>query len=219
MENIFLQDPNAAVFGEFSALSIGPGKTSLQDREKVVSAVMALKCRYVVIRPLFESDRIEELLNWFPSSSVIWLFRQGDEVVRSMIRKWGSDFFEISRQVEQDQDGHWRLDSMVQEIMAAYQTPEDRYCAYWLARNGIVLDLSKETQGKVRAMDYATFTSDPYTILSKEVERHTSQALNVPSYFRYAVREPRIFAPLRSVAPALRNAMESYYQKLSQLEP
>ena len=75
LENIFRHDLDSAVFGEFSELTIAPRKTVLNDRDVVTRIVQFQNAKYAVIRPLFESDRAIELMDWFPNSIGVWLFR------------------------------------------------------------------------------------------------------------------------------------------------
>ena len=53
------------MFSEFSRLTIGPGKTVLRPYKEIKNDIMSQNAKYAVIRSLFESDRINSILNDF----------------------------------------------------------------------------------------------------------------------------------------------------------
>ena len=139
LENLFRQDLYSNVFGEFSELTIDKNKTVLISNEELKKSLQSKKGRYLVIRPLFESDRAIELMNLFPNSVGIWLFRDCPSVVNSMVRKWDQNFFEISKNVESDKNNFWRLENQISAITDSRisDSIEEQYAKYWVLRNSI----------------------------------------------------------------------------------
>jgi hypothetical protein len=177
LENIFRQDLDSVVFGEFSQLTISPDKTVLSDLETVHEIVESQNAKYAVIRPLFESDRAADLLNLFPNSVGVWLFRDCPHVVNSMIRKWGGNFFERSREVESDQRGMWRLEETNQSLSVAAQiaVPNDplaeMYARFWLARNLIPFHTSLHQDRRMVFMSYHQLVSSPHGNMEKLLKK------------------------------------------------
>jgi hypothetical protein len=167
LENTFRHDLDSAVFGEFSPLTIDPRKTVLSDLDAVFHIVQSQNARYAVIRPLFESDRAIELLNLFPGSVGIWLYRDCPHVVDSMIRKWEGRFFEISRRVESDSQGIWRLEEMTRSIEEEARRAVDGdptaeiYARYWLARNRIPFTASLAHDPRMKFLSYRDLILEP----------------------------------------------------------
>jgi hypothetical protein len=170
---MFRQDLDSVVFGEFSSLTIGEGKTVLQPPDRIVETISNQNARYAVIRPLFESDRAVELLDLFPKSVGIWLFRDCREVVSSMVRKWGDRFFEISRGVENDQYGHWRLEKTVASILTATAGApiEEAYAHYWLARNKLAITNGWIDDPRMHFISYSGLISDPAGCVDRVMSR------------------------------------------------
>lgn len=160
LERLFRDDNDSVVFGEFSELSISPDKTVLRNNASIAYLVMRSNATYAIIRNLFESDRSAELLGIFPQAHAVWVFRRVEEVVASMVVKWGDDFFDISRRVESNGDGHWRLESQLSTIKERAATLPDGdhtcncYALYWLHRNQLPWKSTLAVDSRVTFIDY-----------------------------------------------------------------
>jgi hypothetical protein len=164
LENLFRHDLRSAVFGEFSELTIGERKTVLREPLEIKKLVLAKNAKYAVIRPLFESDRALELLDIFPNSACVWLFRDAASVIDSMVRKWDDRFFEISREVESDHHNTWRLDPLHRAIVKSAGSAanvEELYARYWCERNSLPFDLGLNNDPRVIYASYSQFVSNP----------------------------------------------------------
>lgn len=222
LERIFRQDLNSVVFGEFSQLTIDPNRTVLSDSNSIRKIIQAQNAKYAVVRPLFESDRAMELLDLFPNSVGVWLFRDCPHVVDSMLRKWGSRFFEISKRNESDEDDNWRLEEKVRSIqsqarqIAADDPLADVYARYWLLRNQIPFDLSLITDKRFLFIDYSQLVSDPETSAKRILQR-----VGVNELWKRFKTDAQISRIDRPVKPeisdeALRQS-EQLFQKLAKL--
>ena len=168
LERIFRQDLDSAVFGEFSELTIGTKRTVLKPFAEIKDILLCCNARYAVIRPLFESDRVCEILDFFQPSLGIWMFRDPLYVVNSMINKWGDDFFEISRHVETGSDGQWRLENLyvsikkeAKELTGTDKRIEDLYALYWLKRNEFTTNHLLSKNHQILFLNYALLASNP----------------------------------------------------------
>jgi hypothetical protein len=177
LENIFRQDLDSVVFGEFSELTIREDKTVLAGPEIVRARIGSQRAKYAVVRPLYESDRARELLGLFPAGVGIWLYRDCAHVVDSMVRKWGAGFFEVSRRNETDDDGNWRLEEPLDDIRseAASIDPhapvEELYARYWLLRNRLPFDLGLDDDPGMIFLNYRTLISDPHASIRAVMKR------------------------------------------------
>ncbi|MFT6443652.1 MAG: hypothetical protein ACJASM_003214 [Salibacteraceae bacterium] len=163
LERMFRHDLRSVVFGEFSLLTISPDKTVLSPLEEVKEKISKQKAKYAVIRPLFESNRAQEILENIPSSSAVWLFRDYKYVVNSMLNKWGFRFFEVSRKNESDKHGFWRLEKTITEIEKtnnASRSIADYYAMYWYERNCIFFSGNLEFQ-KILCLNYVQLVNNP----------------------------------------------------------
>ena len=102
LEHLFRSDPRSTVYGEFSALSTAPDKTVWRPLPEVAAALGSSSGTYTVARSLLFSHRAKEALDAVSPSGAVWMFRDAESVVDSMVRKWGADFRAISERVETD---------------------------------------------------------------------------------------------------------------------
>ncbi|MFW2439056.1 MAG: sulfotransferase domain-containing protein [Arenicellales bacterium] len=164
LERIFRSDLSSAVFGEFSKLTINSSSTVLKSLPEIDKELSSCNARYAVVRPLFESDRAVEILQTFPKSKAIWLFRDFSLVVSSMLNKWGDQFFEISRKNETDKHGYWRMESMLDEIneeSGACSSIEDKYALYWVKRNAIFFNNDLHNNSQIVCLNYEQLVMKP----------------------------------------------------------
>lgn len=163
LENIFRQDFNSVVFGEFSELTITEGRTVLSNKDNIFKIVHNKNAKYAVIRPLFESDRANELLNIFPNSVGVWMFRDFYSVIDSMKRKWNNDFFLISKKVESDEQNKWRLldkyFKQLQEINS--KNVDEFYGQYWYDRNLLPFVQNLHKDERVLFIEYNKLVNNP----------------------------------------------------------
>jgi hypothetical protein len=165
LERIFRTDLDAVVFGEYCELTIASDRTVWQPLDRVKAKIEGCNAKYSVAKPLFESDRACELLEFFPTALVLWVFREPPLVVNSMKNKWGNDFFEISRRVESDQQGNWRGESLFEEIEreTAGRNPsiDERYALFWKKRNEIAFAAELGQNDRVLFLNYETLVKHP----------------------------------------------------------
>ncbi len=201
LENIFRQDLDSAVFGEFSELTIAKDKTVLNDLEIVQTQVLQKNARYAVIRPLFESNRAIELLDLFPNSVGVWLFRDCPHVVDSMLRKWDNRFFEISKKNESDESGFWRLEQLCQKVKtsldensAVKPSLAELYARYWIERNKIPLMTEIKNDRRIIFLSYPSFVKSPNLAIDTIMKK-----AKMPGIWRDFKTDARINSINRSV--------------------
>ena len=188
LENIFRHDFNSVVFGEFSELSIKEGRTVLSENDNIFKIVHNKNAKYAVIRPLFESDNAKELLNIFPNSVGVWMFRDFYSVVDSMKRKWNNDFFHISKKVESDDQNNWRFQNkylkQLQEINS--ENVDEFYCQYWYDRNLLPFKQNLHKDVRVLFIEYNELVTRPeeyiQTILNKTINLEIWSDIKVDSF-------------------------------------
>ncbi len=176
IENLFRADMRARVFGEFSALSISPRHTRWAGFDTMRDVLAENPGKYWVIRSLLASDLALDALDAWPEATAIWVFRDANSVVDSMLRKWQGGFRAISERVESDFEGDWALRPLWDRIedeareLAPEAAPQDRlrdtYALFWYHRNRLVFDLDLATNPRVLLSDYLDFTAAPQANLA-----------------------------------------------------
>ncbi|MEO1542730.1 MAG: hypothetical protein AAFR75_01720 [Pseudomonadota bacterium] len=212
LERLFRADPRSCVFGEFSALSISPGKTAWQPLEDVVEILQSSGGGYSVARSLFSSHRTIDILDRLPGSVAVWVYRDAGSVVRSMLRKWGGTFRSVSERVESLPDGAWDLHSFWDDVETfaakhsekpAVHKTADVYAAFWLLRNQQFFDLGLDKDPRITLVDYETLTRNP---------RETLDGL----WSNVGVGAPRATFPIRTRGSGQRPDTESQFSPAMQ---
>lgn len=222
LERIFRHDLDSVVFGEFSELTIAEGKTVLSEPHRIRAIVESKNARYAVIRPLFESDRAPELLELFPNSVGVWLFRDWPHVVDSMIRKWGDTFFDISKRVESDTRGVWRLEGQIKAIqqdVRCRNMPDplaEVYALYWLMRNQIPFRTGLINHPKVIFLSYEQLVLAPRVHVDRIMKK--AGLGGVWKGFRADAFTSSLYRPVNiEVSEETRMKCDKVYQELIEL--
>jgi hypothetical protein len=223
VERLFRADPRSRVFGEFSALSITPKHTVWQPPSAMREILAAQPGEYWVIRSLLASHRIIIALDAWPSAAALWIFRDANSVVDSMIRKWGGNFRAISERVETDLSGKWDLRDLWDNIedeaekiaprASQAKKQRDIYGLFWYYRNRLILDLELPQHPRVSLASYADFTVSS----DKRIAHLLKEVGLVPPQWRYPLStrkapirdnsKPRLSNPLQEKCDALYDAL------------
>jgi hypothetical protein len=218
LERIFRSDLDSAVFGEFSELSIHPEVSVWQPLPRVADILAGCNARYAVARPLFESDRMREILNYFPASHALWLFRDCPHVVDSMISKWDDRFFALSGRRETDENGEWRLAGLKAKIeseLGPAAPIRDQYALYWLRRNEIPLARGLVGEPRLMFLNYRQLVTRPDYCVDTIMKRCGLQG--VWPGFKTDTHAKSLDKPVaHPVSPELLARCESVYSRLSE---
>jgi hypothetical protein len=169
LERLFRSDPRSTVYGEFSVLSIEPEKTFWRPMPDIARTLTSHAGTYAVARSLLFSHRAREALDAVSPSIGVWMFRDAESVVDSMIRKWGPAFRAISERVETDTEGAWQLRGLWDEIEREADAigsqgdgrVRDVYALYWQRRNQSLFEGGLAGDGRMILLDYADLVADP----------------------------------------------------------
>lgn len=219
LERLFRADPRSVVFGEFSGLSVTPERTLWAPYSTMKYRIAQQPARYAVIRSLLASHHARKALDEWPASAALWVFRDANSVVDSMVRKWGNSFHAISRRVESDPQGGWELEQLWDAIEAEAEAVEpaaekaqrvrDVYALFWLYRNALVIENNLADHPRVLLADYADLTERPEAYLNAILSMANIEAMgwNYPIRTRRAsldaTDKPRLSQPIQERCDAL----------------
>lgn len=228
LERLFRSDPRSVVFGEFSALSIDLEKTVWRPLPELRRHVEMSEGRYAVVRSLLASHRARDALEALPNSVAVWVFRDPQEVVSSMMRKWHADFEEISRLVETDDHAVWELEGLWTKLNAdvaklSIAAPgsdaylRDIYGLYWASRNAAFFEHGLEQESRIVLLDYRTLLSGP----GHQVNALIGAIGSPPSTIRFPLKTGRVNAKPKSdcfFSPAVQKICDDMLWKLREAE-
>jgi len=147
---IFERDQDAWVFNEISALSSSDTAKRLRFNSlgDVAAKIHKKRAGLVIAKPLVESQRITEILDYFPGSQALWMFRHYRDVVSSNLKRWGpQNGIEDIRPIARADSSNWRSEGassrVVSEIASRFSeemNSQDAAALFWYARNSLFFD-------------------------------------------------------------------------------
>lgn len=182
---IFERDLNVKVYRESSELS------SLDHVEHIrlnpLPAVLAEINRHrvpmVVLKPLVESQRANELLMAFPASKVLWAYRHYQDVAASNLKAFGQDNGQRDLQPLLAADPkNWRSENSseaTRETIRRYYSvdmnPFDAAALFWWARMQLYFEQGLDQNPNVLLSRYEDLVTNP-----SQTMRHTYAFLGRP---------------------------------------
>ncbi len=225
MVHLFELDRDTAAFQEYSALTVYPlpHDPVLHPLPKIQRILDREPAPLVVAKPLVASQDLFPLLELFPVTRAIWMFRHYAEVAVSSVRHFGPriPLSDLAPIIAGDPDD-WRsagLDPAVRETIRRLHRPGmpplDAAALFWLARNSLFFSQNLANDPRVALCRYGDLLADPAGTM-----RAVYAFLNRPYPGDYLVREvlPRR-SPPRELAldPAIREVCQEMLERLESL--
>jgi len=123
----------------------------------------------IVSKPLLDTQIISDILNFFPDSKAIFIFRHYKDVVSSFLKIFGTQtgIKDISPIVQNNlQD--WRaqnvsdeISNIVKKFYSPNMDPFDAAALFWFARNHLFFDLKLNTNSNVLMCKYEDLVTEP----------------------------------------------------------
>jgi Sulfotransferase domain len=180
MTRLFDSDFNCRVFGEFSELSSAdkPHGIRLNPLPDVESVISRVRAPLVVCKPLVETQNVRELLDYFPSSKALFMYRRYADVARSDMTKFGvSNGVSNLRPIAFGDPQNWRsagASRAVQELVRRFWSEDmndmDAAALFWYARNQLFFDLHLESHPAVLLCQYEHLTQHPANVMQRIYE-------------------------------------------------
>ena len=182
MLRILERDPQTSVYGEFSQLSIGPGRTLFKPFDQVKSIIDRDPAPFAVLKPLVETQRLSELFRYFPQAKAVWMYRHYKDVISSNLINFGrSNGVDDLRPIAQGDPANWRSSHASDEVkrVARHYFSEnmpalDAAALFWYARNSLYFDMDLPNHAQVMISRYEDMVHDPRTQL-REIYRFVGQ--------------------------------------------
>lgn len=143
----------------------------LRSDEVLVDTVTSSRHDIVLVKPLCESHRVDQLLD-LPETAparAVWVFRDPVERARSEVSKFGDANLRALQTIARgDGESVWqgqRLPGasvdLVRSFDPAHMTPETAAVLFWVVRNGLYFDLGLDRRSDVLPFGYDAFVADP----------------------------------------------------------
>lgn len=172
MNRIFTRDLNISVYRESSKLSSkdpNSKKLRLNSYEEIDREFKKNRAKYIVLKPVVETQNTFELLNYFPNSKALWMYRNYQDFVQSNMKRFIPDSGKNAlRAILEKERTNWRSEKVsdyVHSTILKYYKPEiSRYDAaalFWFARNQLFYDLALDTHPNVFMCRYEDLVRYP----------------------------------------------------------
>jgi hypothetical protein len=171
MNRIFSRDLNVSVYREASKLSSNdqPKRLRLNPLDQVQQEFNRNKAPIIVLKPLVESQNILHLLNYFPASQALWMYRHYRDTAISLVSRFGENtsLRDIKYIVENDRSSWYAegasvpVRAVVTQHYSEAMNPYDAAALFWFARNQLFYELNLDQNPRVLLIRYEDLATDP----------------------------------------------------------
>ena len=175
LSRIFEKDWSAKSYSERSSITSDDKKFGirLNALPKVQDEIDRLSTPFVVMKPLVESQRAPELLDYFQDSRAIWIYRHYKDVAASNIKKFGlGNGIEDLRQLITLEPGNWRSElvppeslSFIEKYFSEDMNPFDAAVLFWYARNALYFHLELDQNPNILICKYEKLVECPQMVV------------------------------------------------------
>lgn len=146
-----------------------PLNLRLKPDAELKALVASEKSKFVLIKPLYESQNAIKLLEMFPGSKGIWIFRDCKDVVDSHINCYKKhDGATYIQDMITPSYPSWKNENIapdIQQYLASFSDKElttaTGYAFFWLARNSLYFEMQDHSQ--LLLTNYETLVNNPQT--------------------------------------------------------
>jgi hypothetical protein len=141
----------------------------LKPLDQIEELVRRSPAALIALKPICETHRTNELLDRFPGSKAIWIFRNFEDTVNSASLKWSSGRTMLRRLAQgQLKPGDWRRGGVTQEklriVRRLYRDDMSQHEAnavMWYLRNSLFFDLGCDQRDDVLLVRYEDLVGQP----------------------------------------------------------
>ena len=143
----------------------------LRPDEVLLGVLAASRHAVVLVKPLCDSHRVDELLD-LPGSTggrAVWVVRDVDDRARSEVSKFGDSNLQALRRIaDGEADGDWqaqRLDAQTLAVVRSFDyatmTADTAAALFWYVRNSLFFGLGLDARPDVLLLSYDRLVADP----------------------------------------------------------
>jgi hypothetical protein len=187
--------------------------------------VVRSRQRFLVLKPLIDSHRVDELLDGLGTSSsgrALWTYRSVDGRVRSALSKFGDQNLQVVRAISEGRAGElWQAQrisddarSMIEAIDLDHMTSETAAAAIWYVRNSLYFELGLDKRGDCLLISYDRLLHDPEREVHRICEFLGAEFL--PAMAAGIARRPATLGRELVIDPAVRQRCSDLERRLEE---
>lgn len=190
LTHVFDQLPYSCVFGEYSPLSSeDPERLRLNQLDIVKVAIESSPAPLIVCKPLVESQRALEIMEYFEDAQAIWLYRDYRDVASSNLKKFGPDegardnirpvcdpdYAISSSRTWLSENVSTESQNLIEQYYHPEMNPADAATLFWYLRNEHYFSQKLNTHNRVYLFNYDQFVNQ-----SSEMLESLFRQMNIP---------------------------------------
>ena len=168
---MFDNDWRTKTYKEISSINENaPRQIRLKSLTEVKSVFRKLREPLIVCKPLVESHRTCELLEYFDGSQALWAYRDYRDVINSNVNAFHSQI-ESCRIIAEGVPDNWRSEVVPERALRLVQSyyhdsmsRHDAAALMWYARNCLYFEQGLQAVPAVRLWNYDEFVKNPVNI-------------------------------------------------------
>jgi hypothetical protein len=217
------QAPETATFSE----GVTPffDDVFLEPLDRIEELGLQNPASIIALKPICETHRVHELLDRFPSSKAIWIFRNYVDTARSASVKWTSGKEVLKRLARRElPPGDWRAGGVsnerLRDIESLYRDDMSLYEAnavLWYVRNALFFDLGANERSEILLVRYEDLVANRpesiariFTFIGSPVPAEATSAIRDSSRPRRP--DPDLAAPIKERCEALHARLLAHYE-------
>lgn len=171
LHHLFRRDPDVVTYDEISPLSTGDPVEGLRWNPwpEVRQRILTDRAPLVVCKPLVESQNLLALLDLFPRSRAIWMYRDFHDVVLSNLEYFGDrNGHQDLQPILTDDQTNWRsehLSAAARQVITELYSPDlpaaDAAALFWYARNSLFPSGALDADERVQLCNYDDVVARP----------------------------------------------------------
>ena len=170
---VFDKAPEISTFSEGAAPFFD--RVLLQPLPRVEELVRRSAAPVLALKPICETHRTNELLDRFPGSKAIWIFRNFEDTVNSASLKWSSGRAALRRLARREfNDREWRAGGLTEEQLrlaaSVYHEDMSEHEAnafMWYLRNALFFELKSNERSDVLLVRYEDLVAEPHEYFAR----------------------------------------------------
>jgi len=229
MSHVFDRDFNTYVFGEHDSRIVkdyAARDIRLKDLAVVKETIAQQRASLVILKPLSETQNTVTLLNYFPGSRALWVYRNYEDVVESNLKIFGMQVGMVNLGgVLKGNADNWRSNGYSEETRRILRqhfsedmNPYDAQALFWLARNNLYFELGLDQDPRVYLSHHDDFITKPidsmkrlYRFLGRDFPGN--EILEEVNAVPKRKAKSEISPEIRSLCASLQEKLDRIYQE------
>jgi hypothetical protein len=209
--------PDIITYGEGAAPFFN--QVLLQPLDRVDALTRSSVFPVIALKPICETHRVNELLDRFPRSRAIWIFRNYQDAVNSASVKWNSGREALRRLATDPPSAGWRSGGLsaqklglVKDLYNDSMSLHEANAVMWYLRNSLYFDLKADQRSDILLVQYEDLVGQPRQGFERMFD---FLGIPLPAGFEQCVRsgkESRRTFP--DVAPRIRTLCQDLHGRL-----